>query len=685
MDKDIRRMKELVSLILHHDEAYHGNDRPEITDAEYDQFVRELQELEKKYPEHIDPESPTNRVGIAPKSVFKKIGHITPMLSLNNMFNEDEVREFDKKVRNGLKDNPTTKGKNFAHMTPLYSIELKYDGLSIDLFYKRGEDKVLRLQHAITRGDGKTGEDVTANIRYVKYVPQTLPDARGLDEIEIRGEVLMPHTSFLALNIAQERKNEEPYANPRNAAAGSLRVLDPNVTKSRDLEFHCYGWGHYVESLVGYMPDTLSDTLDVLSEWGFECNPDWRWVANDLPELIAVYRVVEKLRDKLPFDIDGIVVKVNYIAAQQILGFVSRAPRFAQAWKFPAEEATTLLEGIDVQVGRTGAITPVGRLQPVFVGGVWVSNATLHNEEEIQRKNLKIGDTVIVRRAGDVVPEIVRSIPELRKGDEKPFHFPHHCPKCGSDLVKEEDAAIYRCSGGLKCPAQKFGSFVHAVQRKALNIVGMGDKTIEALIELRFLRELADLFELDAGQLHELEGVGEKSIRNLLDAIEAARDTTPDRFLYALGIRHVGESTAKDIARHTTNMDLLREMSVEELEKIDGVGEETAKSIYTYFRENWDQIERLWKHLRFSKKPDGLTTPQTLKDCTFVVTGSFEGMSREDVKAFLEARGGKVSSSVSRKTDFLVIGREPSANKLEAAVKHGVNILDFLPETISKF
>lgn len=686
MDKDIRRMKELVSLILQHDEAYHGNDRPEITDAEYDQFVRELQKLEKKYPDQIDPESPTKRVGIAPKSVFKKIDHITPMLSLNNMFNEEEVREFDKKVRSGLKNNPTTKGKNFLDLVPLYSIELKYDGLSIDLFYKRNKgDKFLTLQHAITRGDGKTGEDVTANIRHVKNVPMFIQDEYGLEEIEIRGEVLMPLSAFDALNDKQWAKGEDAYANPRNAAAGSLRVLDPNVTKSRNLEFHCYGWGHYVENIIDWLPENHSDTLAVFEDWGFNTNPEWRWIADNLTELTKVYNVVKDLRDKLYFEIDGIVVKVNYIGAQKILGFVSRAPRFAQAWKFPAEEAQTVLEGIDVQVGRTGAITPVGRLTPVFVGGVWVSNATLHNEEEIQRKNLKIGDIVIVRRAGDVVPEIVCSVPGKRTGDEVAFHFPHHCPKCGSDLVKEEDAAIYRCSGGLKCPAQKFGAFVHAVQRKALNIMGMGEKTIEALIELRFLRELGDLFELDADQLHELEGVGEKSIRNLLDAIETARDTTPDRFLYALGIRHVGESTAKDITRYTTNMDLLREMSVEELEKIDGVGEETAKSIYTYFRENWEQIERLWKHLRFSKKPDGLTTPQTLKDCTFVVTGSFEGLSREDVKAFLEARGGKVSSSVSKKTDFLVIGKEPSANKLEAAAKHHVKILDFLPTTVSKF
>lgn len=684
MDKDIRRMKELVSLILHHDEAYHGEDRPEITDAEYDGFVRELQKLEKKYPDHVDPESPTKRVGFAPKSVFKKIDHITPMLSLNNMFNDDELREFDKKVRAGLRANPTTKGKNFADMVPFYTVEHKYDGLSVDLFYKQQSGK-LTLQHAITRGDGQTGEDVTANMRYVRDVPFFIDYAYGLDELEIRGEVVMPGSAFHHINSILLDKGEKAYVNPRNAAAGSLRVLDPKVTKSRGLQFFCYGYGHYVENMVGFLPDTQYGIMDVFSEWSFNTNPDHRYVANNVQELLEIYNKVKEERDRLPYDIDGLVVKVNYIAAQKILGFVSRAPRFAQAWKFPAEEAQTVLEGIDVQVGRTGAITPVGRLVPVFVGGVWVSNATLHNEEEIQRKNLKIGDTVIVRRAGDVVPEIIRSIPELRDGDEKPFHFPHHCPRCNSDLVKEEDGAIYRCSGGLKCPAQKFGAFCHAVSRKALNIMGLGEKTIEALIELRFLRELGDLFELDADQLHELEGVGEKSIRNLLESIEEARESTPARFLYALGIRHVGESTAKDIARHTTNMDLLREMTVEELEKIEGVGEETAKSIYIYFRENWEQIDRLWKHLRFSKKPDGLTVPQTLKDCTFVVTGSFEGMSRDDVKAFLEARGGKVSGSVSKKTDFLVIGQAPSPNKLEAAAKHRVKILDFLPETVQKF
>jgi len=683
MDKDINRMKELVSLILHHDKQYHVFDNPEIPDSEYDALVRELQELEKKYPESIDPNSPTLRVGFAAASKFKKVKHKAPMLSLNNVFSIEEFREWDARVRMALKNNPTTKGKNFALITPFYLCELKFDGLSIDLQYVRQGNKLM-LDKAVTRGDGEIGEDVTANVRYVHGIPLFF-EANGLDEIEIRGEIIISKEAFQALNQKQRALGEKEYSNPRNAAAGSLRVLDPMVTKERDLEFMCYGWGHYVESIVGWMPETQSDTMDLIQEWSFSTYPEFRWAADNVDEVIAIHNRVKEERDHFWFDIDGFVVKLNYLTAQALVGFVARAPRFMIAWKFPAEEAVTTLEGIEVQVGRTGAITPVARLEPVFVGGVWVSNATLHNEDEIRRKDLRIGDQVIVRRAGDVVPEVVRPLENERHGNPVFFHMPHHCPDCGSDIVKEEDGKIYRCTGGLKCPAQKFGMFIHAVGRKALNIVGMGEKTIEELISRGFIYELADLFELNSDHLHELEGMGEKSIRNLLEAIDAARDSTPQRFIYALGIRHVGEETAKDICRKTFNMDLIREMSIDELMKIDGVGEETAKSIYTYFRENWESIEKLLKHLRFAKQSGELTVPQTLKGRNFAITGSFEGMSRDDIKAFIEARGGNLLPSVSKKAEFLLLGKEPSASKLEKATKLGLKLIDFIPTVIENF
>lgn len=676
-------MKELVSLILHHDEQYHMFDEPEVTDNEYDALVRELQELEKKYPDHIDPESPTLRVGIAPASKFEKVEHKVPMLSLNNVFSEEEFKDWDKRLHQALRSNPIASGKDFNRMVPFYTCELKYDGLSIDLQYKRKGNKLL-LDRAVTRGDGYIGEDVTHNIRWVKNVPLFF-EANGLDEIEIRGEVMLSNAAFIQANVDQRLKGEREYSNPRNAAAGMLRTLDKDKAKDRGLEFMCYGYGYFEEKIVGWIPDTHYDILDLFGEWGFNTNEEYRWVANDIHELVGIFNHIKEMRPNLPFGIDGFVIKLNYRAAQNIVGYVARAPRFSIAWKFPAEEAITTLEDIEVQVGRTGAITPVGRLQPVFVGGVWVSNATLHNEDEIRRKGLKIGDKVVVRRAGDVVPEIVHPLENERNGTERPFHMPHHCPECGSDILKEEDGKIYRCTGGLKCPAQKFGMFIHAVGRKALNIVGMGEKTIEELIGLRFIHELADLFELTSDHLHELEGMGEKSIRNLLESIEAARDTTPQRFIYALGIRHVGEETAKDLCRKTFNMDLIREMSIDELMGIDGIGEETAKSIYTYFRENWESIEKLLKHLRFAKQSGELTVPQTLKGRNFAITGSFENMSRDDIKAFIEARGGNLLPSVSKKAEFLILGKEPSASKLEKAMKLGIKLLDFVPEVIENF
>lgn len=682
-DEEINRMHDLVEVLRYHDKRYHQDDDPEITDSEYDGMLRELHSLEQKYPQHIDPDSPTKKVGFAVSDKFAKVPHQTPMRSLSNVFDMDEFRKFDKQVRHGLKNNPTSNGVDYSLITPLYASEPKYDGLSIDLIYRQKNGSLVLFQ-ALTRGDGEIGEDVTANVIHVEGIPLRIDTNGQIDFMEVRGEITMPISEFIRINEELEQAGKKVFKNPRNAAAGSIRQLDPNVTRSRKLKFMLYGYGRIDSNTVGYMKNDHLANLKILKDMGFNWDEDLCFAVSEPQEIEGAYNLLKEKRESLPYEIDGMVIKVNNINAQNILGYIAKSPRFATAFKFPAQEAETVVEAIDIQVGRTGALTPVARLQPVFVGGVTVSNATLNNYGKIVEKGIKVGSRVIVRRAGDVVPEIVKVIDEPN-GDHVPFHMPSHCPVCNSLVEKEEDGAIYRCMGGMNCPAQRKTLFAHAVGRKALNIQGLGEKTINGLLDWGLVTELADLFDLTQEKLRKLELMGELSIRNLLEAIGLARYTTPARFVYALGIRHVGEETAKDLTRHTFNMDLIREMSEKELMEIDGVGPETAKSVYNFFRENWDQINNLMQKVRFPKQTNEVTIPQTLKGKTFVVTGSFSLGSRDEVKAYLEARGGDVTNSVSKNTDFLVAGEGASASKLKKAHDLGVQILDFIPDEVSTF
>lgn len=683
MQADIERMKELVTLIRYHDKKYHQDDDPEITDSEYDGMLRELHALEMKYPNYADPNSPTQKVGFAASDKFDKVTHITPMRSLSNVFSIEEYKEFDQRVRHGLKNNPTTNGVDYSRISPLYTCEPKYDGLSIDLIY-RAKNGMLVLYQAVTRGDGEIGEDVTDNVLHVEGIPVRIDTNGHITMMEVRGEIVMPFAEFQRINEELLSSGQKPFKNPRNAAAGSVRQLDSKVTKARRLKFMLYGHGKIESETVGYMKNDHLANLKILSGFGFNWPEDMCFAVDEVQEVEGAYNLLKEKRESLPFEIDGMVIKVNNLNAQNILGYIAKSPRFATAFKFPAQEAETVVEAIDIQVGRTGALTPVARLKPVFVGGVTVSNATLNNYGKIVEKGIRIGSRVIVRRAGDVVPEIVKVIDDPSV-DSIPFHMPAHCPVCNSLVEKEEGGAIYRCMGGMNCSAQRKTLFAHAVGRKALNIQGLGEKTINALLDWGLVSELADLFDLTPEKLRKLELMGDVSIRNLLESIEAARDTTPARFIYALGIRHVGEETAKDLARYTFNLDVIREMDEKELMKIDGFGPETARSIYNFFRENWIKIDNLMQKVRFPKKVNEVTIPQTLKGNTFVVTGSFGLGSRDEVKAYLEARGADVANSVSKNTDFLLVGEGASSSKIKKATEFGVQILDFIPNEVSKF
>lgn len=681
-------MNELVDLIIEHDRLYHREDKPIITDSEYDGLVKELQALEKKYPEHIREDSPTYRVGYTPSNKFDIIQHGVPMLSLNNIFDDEELVEFDKRVNHGLKANTLTSGYNFAVMKPRYVVELKFDGLSLNLRYrKKGLNLV--LYQALTRGDGFSGEDITHVVPYIANIPMVLEDAWGLDDLEVRGEAVMSFDSFKRVNEELTNLGKKPLVNPRNGAAGSVRQKDPKATEGRGIEFICYGIGAFRENITTYLPDEQFEIMALLEGYGFNTEPNYRFVANDIHEIVGFYNFVKDERPKLRYPIDGIVIKVNHRSAQAILGWVSRAPRFAIAFKYPAEEAITLLEDITVQVGRTGAITPVGRLKPVFVGGVTVSNATLHNVDEIRRKGLLIGDMVVVRRAGDVVPEIVgpaSSVVDRTHPDAlKEFHMPVKCPICGNVIVKEEGGKIYRCSGGIACSAQKYEGFKHAVGRNALNIQGLGDRTLEELIDKGYLSELHDIFTLTREELLSLNSFKDKSVKNLLASIEKARKTTPAKALLALGIRHVGESTARELARQVVDIRDLGKMSVDTLSELAGSGPETARAIHDFFVTNWDRVDALLRCLEIESPKKDKVVKQTLAGKTLVVTGSFDGWTRESIEEYIRERGGKTSSSVSSKTDCLVMGKEPSMNKVKKASELGVIVVDFIPNVIEYF
>ena len=653
------RAKRLRAAIEEANHRYYVLDAPTISDAEYDRLFRELEALEREHPELATADSPTQRVGAAPLPEFGTVRHRVPMLSLNNAFTDEEVAAFDRRVREGL-------GAESVE----YSCEPKFDGLAVSLAYEDG----VFVQGA-TRGDGYEGEDVTPNLRTVRSLPLRLRSAHPPRLLEVRGEVILFRKDFEALNARQRERGEKEFANPRNAAAGSLRQLDSRVTASRPLRLFAYGVG---ETSGLRPPATQSGLLDQLAEFGLPVCAERRVVTGVEP-MLAFYRELEARRARLPYDIDGVVYKVNRLAAQQDLGFVARAPRFALAHKFPAEEATTELLAIDVQVGRTGALTPVARLKPVFVGGATVTNATLHNEDEVHRKDVRVGDTVIVRRAGDVIPEVVGRMPGKRHASAPVFRMPRRCPICGSPVVRSPEEAIARCSGGLNCPAQRKGALLHFASRRAMDIEGLGEELAEQLVDRGLVRSPADLYRLEAATLAGLDRMGEKSAQNLLDSLERSKHPTLARLIYALGIRNVGEATARDLARHFGSLARLAAADQTELQEVPDVGPVVARSIAEFFArpENRAMIDAL--RAAGVRWEEGAPTARAgrgrLSGKTFVLTGTLPTLSRDEATAMIEAAGGKVSGSVSRKTDYVVVGDDPGS-KLAKAETLGIPLLD---------
>ena len=638
-----------------HNRRYYLLDDPSIPDAEYDRLFRRLQELEATHPELLTADSPTLRVGASPLSQFAPVTHRRPMLSLNNAFSSEEVTAFDDRIRKAL-------GADEVE----YAVEPKFDGLAVSLKYREG----VFVQGA-TRGDGTTGEDVTPNLRTVRSIPLRLPKAGVPPELEVRGEVFMFRRDFEAMNLRQRAVGEKEFVNPRNAAAGSLRQLDSRITSKRPLSFFAYGIGELDPS-----QQTQTEILDWLSELGFPVSAERSKVIG-VAGLMDRYRKTGALRAELPYAIDGVVYKVNQLESQRQLGFISRAPRYAIAHKFPAEEELTEIVGIDVQVGRTGAITPVARLKPIFVGGVTVTNATLHNEDELRRKDVRVGDTVVVRRAGDVIPEVVSVVLDKRPKGASVFFMPTTCPVCGSAVNKSAEEAVARCSGGLYCPAQRKQALLHFASRRALDIEGLGDKLVDQLVERALVRTPADLYTLGPAQLSGLERMAEKSAANILSALDTSRKTTLQRFIYSLGIRNVGESTARDLAAQFGSLDRLIAAPVEELESTPDVGPIVAKSIRQFFDEPHNL--KVVSELRAAgiQWAEGQGSPRAAAEQskTFVLTGSLASMTRDEARAMIEGRGHKVAGTVSKKTDYLVAGEE-SGSKLAKATEMGVTVLD---------
>jgi DNA ligase (NAD+) len=664
------RMTELVAELTRYSHAYYVLDNPTVPDAEYDRLFRELQALERQHPAWQDPASPTLRVGSAPLPEFGQVTHSVPMLSLNNGFDDEEIVHFDRRVREGL-DCATVE----------YAVDLKFDGLAINLRYENG-----LLVQAATRGDGATGEDVTSNIRTVHDIPLRLAgDVPAL--LDVRGEVLMFRADFDKLRQRQRAQGQKEAVNPRNAAAGSLRQLESRVTAQRRLRFFAYGIG----ALQGAeMPVSHQALMQWYARLGLPVCGEGA-VVQGAQGLLDFFRAIGARRAQLPYDIDGVVYKVNSLAQQQTLGFVSRAPRFALAHKFPAEEALTTVDGIEVQVGRTGAITPVARLQPVFVGGVTVTNATLHNEDEMRRKDIRIGDTVIVRRAGDVIPEVVAFVPERRPQDARLFEMPQTCPVCGSPIVKPEEEVVARCSGGqIKCAAQRKGALIHFVARRAMDVDGLGEQLVEQLVDRNVVTTPADLYKLGFGSLVALERMAEKSAQNILDALEKSKSTTLARFIYALGIRHVGESTAKALASHFGTLDAWLAAAAaftaasappnaesDPLLAVPDIGPVVAQSIRSWLADGLNQ--ELIAQLRAAgvhwPEQQAAAAALPLLGKTFVLTGTLPNLSRDEAGAKIEAQGGKVSGSVSKKTHFVVAGAD-AGSKLAKAQELGIAILD---------
>ena len=651
------KIQELIEKISTFDYQYYVLDNPSISDFEYDKIFRSLVDLENENPELIRPDSPSQRVGGKALDAFESVIHRQAMLSLNNAFDEDELIAFDKRIKDDIGIDEVE-----------YAVEPKFDGLAITLTYENG----IFVQGA-TRGDGYTGENVTHNLKTIRSIPTKLNYIHPPKLLEVRGEVLMLKKDFELLNQKQESLGEKQFANPRNAAAGSLRQLDPRITATRPLTFFSYGLGVCEPNLN---LKTHTQTIQLLKQFNLPIS-DLSTSVKGVKGLQSFYDKVSKLRGALAYDIDGVVYKVNSFNYQNELGFVSRAPRWAIAHKFPAEEALTEILDINVQVGRTGAITPVARLKPVFVGGVTVTNATLHNEDEMTRKDVHIGDIVSVRRAGDVIPEIVRVLINKRPKTIKKFRMPTECPECGSALVRIDDEAIIRCSGGLVCPAQQKQSIIHFASRKAMDIEGLGDKSVEQLVTVGLIHELPDIFKLKLEQLINLDRMAEKSSRNLLDAIEKSKSTSLPRFIYALGIRNVGESTAKDLAGFYGDLDEIMKQTEESLQIVPDIGPTVAKSISDFFRQTKSRevINSLiglgvhWPKYDIKKSSSGIFATKT-----FVLTGTLPSMSREEAKSIIEMNGGKVVGSVSKKTDYVVAGSD-AGSKLTTAQELGLKII----------
>jgi len=651
------RYHDLQQELARLEHAYYVLDQPLVPDAEYDRLYRELLELEAQHPDWVTPDSLSQRVGGAPLKEFMEVKHSVPMLSLNNAFEESELIGFDRRCREGL---------GLDHVE--YACELKFDGLAISLRYENGV-----LVQAATRGDGASGEDVTSNIRTIRAIPLRLQGPNLPKVIEVRGEVFMHRADFEAMNKTAAKSGEKEFANPRNAAAGSLRQLDSKVTAKRPLSFFAYGLGALEPSQ--WLPSTHSELLNLYEVLGLPVCRE-RTVVSSLDGLMKFYAGIAAKREQLPYEIDGVVYKVNSFAEQQQLGYVSRAPRFAIAHKYPAQEEITTVLGIDVQVGRTGAITPVARLAPVLVGGVTVTNATLHNEDEVRRKDVRIGDTVVVRRAGDVIPEIVSVVLDRRPSNTQVFVMPNRCPVCESHIERLSDEAVARCSGGLFCAAQRKQALLHFAQRRAMDIEGLGDKIVDQMVDLNLVRTPADLYRLGFAALVNMERMGEKSADNLLQSIAQSKKTTLARFIFGLGIRHVGESTAKDLAKHFGGIRALMDAPMDELLMVNDVGPVVADSIVSFMSEphNREVIEQLLVSGIEFQNEERITTVD-LSGKTFVLTGTLPTLSRDQAKELLEAAGAKVAGSVSQKTSFVVAGSE-AGSKLDKATELGIPILD---------
>ena len=648
------RIEKLREEIEYHNYRYYVLDQPEISDAQYDRLMKELENLEEQYPEFGSPNSPTQRVGASPLGEFEIVRHTLPMLSLANAFDESEARDFDKRVKKFLGTSEEIE----------YVAEPKFDGLAVELAYDRGHFVV-----GSTRGDGINGENITQNLRTIKTIPLQLirRDVSVPERLEVRGEVIMQLKRFNELNQKREGIGEPLFANPRNAAAGSVRQLDPKITAERPLEIYCYALGE----VRGWTFKTQWEVLQTLPKWGLRTNPNIQRCQN-MDEVLGYYHKMNEKRETLPYEIDGIVIKVDRLDLQTRLGEISRSPRWALAFKFQPKQETTRISDIVVQVGRTGALTPVAVMEPVKVGGVEVSRATLHNQDEIDKKDVRVGDTVIIQRAGDVIPEVVEVIISKRKGTEKKFKMPPKCPVCGAEVIKEE--VIHRCIG-LDCPAQLKGRIKHFASKRAMDIEGLGVKLIDQLVDTGLVKDVADIYDMNKEDLTELERMADKSAQNIIDAVEKSKTKSLSKFLYALGIRHVGETTAEDLARHFQRLDDFFKLSEEDLKEVEGIGPEVAASVHQFFRDkkNRESIDRL-KKAGVKVIGPKIKEKRKLAGKTFVFTGVLKTFERDEARNLVESLGGMTASSVSKKVDFVVVGEDPGS-KLDKAKELGIKTL----------